>query len=132
MSDGAPVVLVLDDNAFARRLAVLMLRELGYEAIGAATAARALAEVESGRRIDLLFADLVLPGDMNGADVAREAVKLRPGLAVLYASGYTGRGVVATGLLTEDAPFLAKPFRKAALAESVARALAGEGMDGAG
>ncbi len=122
-------ILVLDDNERARRLAELMLTELGHEVVVTGTAAQALEVVASGRHIDLLFSDVVLGGEMNGPDVAAQARERRPDLPVLFASGHTRRGVVANGLLSEDAPFIAKPYRRAALAESVERMLADKRLD---
>ena len=115
------VVLVVDDDPDVRGVAVLALRELGYTVLEAENAGHALARLAGGERIDLLFTDIVMPGGLNGLELAREGVRLRPELRVLYASGYAhGVGGDAPG----GAGILMKPYRDRDLARAVRGALA--------
>lgn len=105
-------ILVVEDAPLVRNAVAKMLADLGYRPVVAAGADEALALVESAGPIHLLFADLVLPGGLGGEEVARVARRLRPGLSVLYMSGYAE---IAPG----DAPFIPKPFTKAQLGEQL-------------
>jgi DNA-binding LytR/AlgR family response regulator len=67
----------------------------------------------------LLFCDVVLPGKMSGAELAREAQRRRPGLKVLYTSGYTENAIVHQGRLDEGADLIEKPYRMAPLARKL-------------
>ncbi len=79
-----------------------------------------LAEVG---RVDLLFTDVVLPRSMNGGQLAAEARRRRPGLRVLFASGYASDAIIHQGRLDEGKQLLNKPYRKAELAREVRKAL---------
>jgi len=96
----------------------------GYETVAARNAAEALATIESGRRIDLLFTDVIMPGGMNGRQLATEALKRRPELKVLYTSGYTENAIVHHGRLDAGVLLLAKPYVSADLARMIRTALA--------
>ena len=82
-------ILLVEDAALVRNAVAKMLADLGYRPIAAASAEEALALIESGGRIDLLFTDMVLPGGRGGEELAAVARRLRPGLGVLYTSGYS-------------------------------------------
>jgi CheY-like chemotaxis protein len=110
-------ILVVDDDPDVREFAVWALAEAGYEVVPAADGAAALRIIESDERIDLLFTDVVMPG-LNGFEVARLARQRRPGLEVLFASGY------ATDL-TPAGRLLKKPYRPSHLAREVEQLLAG-------
>ncbi len=112
-------VLVVEDDADVRELAVNMLQSLGYVPVEATDADSALAALDQRPEIVLLFTDVVLPGGTNGAELAREARKRRPDLRVLYTSGYTDNAIIHKGVLDEDAEIINKPFRKAALARKI-------------
>ncbi len=112
-------VLVVEDDADVRRLAVNMLQSLGYVAVEATDADTALAALDQRSEIVLLFTDVVLPGGTNGAELARQARRRRPGLKILYTSGYTDNAIIHKGVLDEDADMINKPFRKAALARKI-------------
>ena len=116
-------ILVVEDAPFVRNAVAKMVADLGCRPVMAAGAEEALALLESGGPIDLLLADLALPGGRSGEEVAATAVRLRPGLPVLYMSGHAER---APG----GAPFIAKPFNKAQLAEQLGMALRCEVMAG--
>jgi CheY-like chemotaxis protein len=76
------------------------------------------------RAIDLLFTDVIMPGGMNGRQLAVEALKRKPGLKVLYTSGYTEDAIVHHGRLDEGVLLLAKPYRRSDLARLIRTALA--------
>ena len=103
---------------------VTQLRGLGYRTLSARNAGEALAIVDSGESIDLLFTDLVMPGPISGRQLAVEASKRRPSLKVLYTSGYAESALIHDGRLDADAMLLAKPYRKIELAKMIRAALA--------
>jgi PAS domain S-box-containing protein len=112
-------VLVVEDDEIVRNLVVTMLRSTGYTVVCPPTPAEALQICANpGARIDLLLTDMVLP-ETDGAAVAASAKRLRPGLKVLFMSGYTEHAVLRRAGLDASAPFLQKPFTKAALAAKV-------------
>jgi CheY-like chemotaxis protein len=121
-------VLFVEDNDEVRRLGVAALEALGYRVLQAANAATALELLRAGgARIDLLFTDVVLPGGMNGDALAAAVTALRPGLPVLFASGYAP----ATGVATPpSARRLDKPYSLELLAvhcrQAIDRAGAGD------
>jgi len=121
----AEMILVVEDDASVRQLAVRMLNNLGYSTVEARSAKDALQALERQPQIVLLFTDVVLPGDMNGAQLARTAQRLWPDLKVLYTSGYAEDALAHHGRLDEGVELLAKPYRKADLARRL-RAVLGE------
>ena len=88
------------------------------------SARAALSVLERGDHFDLLFTDIMMPGGMNGVELADAARKLRPGLRVLFSSGYSQENLVRGGRVPEGIHLLAKPYQKQALAERVRQALA--------
>jgi PAS domain S-box-containing protein len=112
-------ILVVDDNAGVLEEAVEQLERLGYGVVSAASGSEALALLERGEAVDLLFTDVVMPGEIAGRALAEKAVLLRPGLKVLFASGYFEGALVSKGALETDVEFIAKPYRMKALAEKV-------------
>jgi signal transduction histidine kinase/CheY-like chemotaxis protein len=110
---GAPAtVLLVEDEPSVRMLAREMLEELGYRVVAAADGPAALAEEAAHPEIDLLFTDVMLPHGMNGRQLADELRRRRPGLPVVFASGYSQdviehRGEIEPGwrLLTKPYPF---------------------------
>jgi signal transduction histidine kinase/PAS domain-containing protein/ActR/RegA family two-component response regulator len=112
-------VLLVEDNAMLRGHADRMLRGLGYQVSAVPTAAAALAHLAEGGRADLLLTDVVLAGEMTGPDLARAATRLRPGMAVLFTSGYGGGALVREGMLPDEIALLPKPFRRGDLAAAV-------------
>jgi CheY-like chemotaxis protein len=126
--DGASheFVLVVEDDDDVRRYSVEVLQELGYrvaEAPDGPTALRLLGDGAGG--VDLLFSDVVLPGGMTGADLAREARRLKPELRVLFTTGYARDAIVHEGRLDEGVTLLPKPFTYAELAARVRDVLDG-------
>jgi len=116
-SDGETVLLVEDDEQ-VRAMAVESLEELRYKVITASNAQAALGYVNGPDRIDILFSDVVMPGGMNGAQLAIEARRLRPELKVLLTSGYVGEAS-ARGPITQDMDLLNKPYRRDELAQKL-------------
>ena len=120
---GGEVVLVVEDDALVRKHAVAQVAALGYTALAANNAAEALALIADHPDIDLLFTDVVMPGAMNGRQLADEALKRRPQLKVLFTSGYTEDALLHQGRLDAGVLLLAKPYRRTDLARMVRRAL---------
>ncbi|MGJ5178456.1 ATP-binding protein [Bradyrhizobium oligotrophicum] len=120
---GDETVLIVEDDALVRDYVVAQVRRLGYRTLSASNAAEGLALIDSAERIDLLFTDVIIPGGMNGRQLAIEAEKRRRGLKVLYTSGYTENAIVHHGRLDADVLLLAKPYVSADLARMIRTAL---------
>ena len=116
------LVLVVDDDHDVRHVAVLTLQELGYTVLEAENGPAALAVLAGNPGVDLLFTDIVMPGGMNGLELASEATRLHPDLKVLYASGYA-HGVAGGGSAGPGAEILVKPYRDRDLARAIRVAL---------
>lgn len=108
-------ILVVEDDVDVCLFAVKALSTLGYRTLQAGDAKTALEILDSNPAIALLFTDIVLPGGIDGIGLAAEAARRRPGLPILFTSGYTERLLVSGGELTEGIEMLAKPYRKAEL-----------------
>jgi CheY-like chemotaxis protein len=103
------VVLVVEDNPEVRAFSVMSLSELGYRVLQAADAEAALSILRSDHRVDLLFTDVVLPG-RTGRVLADESAIARPGLKVLFTTGYSRNAIVHHGRLDAGVRLLQKPF----------------------
>jgi PAS domain S-box-containing protein len=112
-------ILLVEDSAPLMAIARAFLNDLGYHVLEASNGAEALEIVRSHKAIDLLFTDVVLPDGMDGAEVARAAERLRPGLKVLFASGYSREALVHQGCLDGGVSLLLKPYRKFDLAQAI-------------
>jgi PAS domain S-box-containing protein len=119
-------VLIVEDDELVRRHACSLVRELGYRTLNAANGQAALRLIESAEAIDLLFTDVVMPGGLSGPELARAARRVRPGLRVLFTSGYTDNMVEAGGSLEAGILLLHKPYRRDALARMLERALSAD------
>ncbi len=117
------MILVVEDDADVRALVVDLLIDLGYDAVEAEDGQSALARLDERPDIDLLFTDVVLPFGMSGHDVASEATRRRPGLKVVFTSGYPDQQSGDRSLDGQDDVIVAKPYRKSELAEKLAAAL---------
>ncbi len=122
---GHETILVVEDDKLVRDYVLTQLHSLGYLTLEAANAAEALAIVASGKQFDLLFTDVIMPGAMNGRQLADELRRTRPALKVLYTSGYTENAIIHHGRLDSGVLLLAKPYRKSDLARSIRNALDG-------
>jgi PAS domain S-box-containing protein len=113
------VVLVLDDDSAVREVTAAMLRELGYSVVEAGSGGAALDILRTDEQVDILLADYAMPG-MNGADAAREAVAIRPGLPVLFITGYADLKALRD---VGEERIIQKPFRDEELSRKVEAAL---------
>jgi CheY-like chemotaxis protein len=116
---GAETVLVVEDDVQVRELAVTSLRERGYTVVEAANGHEAVTVLDTDSHIDLVLTDMVMPGAMTGKEVAEHAIKVRPGVKVLFTSGYADASVMRNGLVKAGARFLSKPYRGGQLAATV-------------
>ena len=121
---GTETVLVVEDDEQVRETAVDLLSELGYRVLKAKDADNALAIVESGLPIDLLFTDVVMPGKLRSPELARRARERLPEIAVLFTSGYTQNAIVHGGRLDEGVELLSKPYTKEEMARKLRQVLA--------
>jgi two-component system cell cycle sensor histidine kinase/response regulator CckA len=120
---GAERVLLVEDEAAVRQLATRVLRMQGYQVTEASSAEEALRTLEGAPgSIDLLVTDVIMPG-MNGRELHRRLSEARPGLRVVFMSGYSWDVVTRRGVLEEGTHFLDKPFTVDALARKVREAL---------
>jgi CheY-like chemotaxis protein len=113
------IILVVEDDKAVREFVVTILDGLNYRVLQAVDGAGALAILESEVAVDLLFTDVVIPGGMSGRQVADRARELRPGLKVVFTSGYTRNSVLQQGKLDDSAHFIAKPYRVDDLATKI-------------
>jgi PAS domain S-box-containing protein len=102
-------ILVVEDEPTMLELSVMMLEELGYEAIGAQTPNEALRIAKENPHISLLLTDVVMPG-MNGRELAHQLQEQHPQLKTLYMSGYTANVIAHHGVLEKGVHFIQKPF----------------------
>jgi PAS domain S-box-containing protein len=116
---GTETILCVEDDDVVRAHVTGRLESLGYKVIAAANAAQALELVNAGTAFDLLFTDIVMPGAMNGRQLAQKVAELRTPLRVLYTSGNTFGAFDLDGRSGEGVLLLAKPYRKAELARMV-------------
>jgi CheY-like chemotaxis protein len=125
-------ILVVEDDPDVRKVATAQLGSLGYTVIEARDAASALDILRSDRTIDMLFTDVMMPGDLSGLDLGRTAQELRPGLAVLYTSGFTETSLQDDGQIEDIRDrLIPKPYRLRDLARKVSEVLAARKIAGA-
>ena len=117
-------VLVVDDDINVREVSVAMLGALGYSTVEAGDAVEALGVLAAREDIDVVFSDVIMPGEINGLDLARHVRENYPGVAVVLASGYTAQQHGDKGA-PSDVELLHKPYSRAALAAALARARTG-------
>lgn len=123
---GGTTILVVEDDEDVREVVAGMLVDLGYRSLIAHTGAEALELLQRETEIDLLFTDVVMPGGINGVELARRARRLRPELKILVTSGYT-RTEPDMATARREFPFLAKPYRLQLLGKKLKELLAGDG-----
>ncbi|MCC5795156.1 MAG: PAS domain-containing protein [Chromatiales bacterium] len=122
---GCEHILVVEDDRLVREHLVAQLRQLGYQVSSAADGQQALDLLKQEADTALLFTDVVMPGGMNGRELAEAARALRPGLKVLFTSGYTENAIIHQGRLDVGVQLLSKPYRRQELAAKVRKVLDG-------
>jgi PAS domain S-box-containing protein len=120
---GTERVLVVEDDEEVRSTAADMLVELGYSVLKAKDADSAMAVIESGISIDVLFTDVVMPGKLPSTQLARRAQQKLPYIAVLLTSGYPDNAMLHGDLLDEGADILKKPYTREELARRLRQVL---------
>jgi PAS domain S-box-containing protein len=120
---GHETVLVVEDNDNVRRVVTRQLTELGYRILEAGNASAALEMLTSGDKVDLLFTDIVMPGKLNGMDLARAAAKRWPKLKIVLTSGFPETRLDADNDFMAGLRLLSKPYRKAELARTLREVL---------
>ena len=121
MSDSAPLrVLMVEDETLLLEVITADLEDAGFEVTPAATAQSAIDLLKDGLNVDLLFTDIRLPGTMDGWQLAESVRVLRPGLPVIYATGFT----TTPPRIIEGSLFFTKPYRASAIINAI-RTLAG-------
>jgi PAS domain S-box-containing protein len=116
---GRESILVVEDDEDLRIYASEILRELGYRVLEAANGAEALTFLDREADIDLLLTDVVMPGGINGRELADEVTRRRPALKVLFTTGYTRNAIVHHGRLDPGIHLIGKPFSFQELAAKV-------------
>jgi signal transduction histidine kinase len=115
---GTETILLVEDDEQVRRFALSQLKSLGYNVLQAQNGVEAMELIERNERIDLLFTDVVMPG-MSGRQLADSARRRRPGLRVLFTSGYNEDAIVHHGRLDHGVQLLPKPYRRRELAKRI-------------
>jgi signal transduction histidine kinase/ActR/RegA family two-component response regulator len=128
LAGGHETIFVVEDDDMVREFLVTQLHSLGYKTVTAASGVAALAKVDNGVAFDLLFTDVIMPGGINGRQLADEVAKRRPGMKVLYTSGYTENAIIHHGRLDAGVLLLAKPYRKTDLGRILRLALGTPGI----
>ncbi len=118
-AQGQESILVCEDDEDVRAYSAEVLRDLGYRVFEAVDGPGALALLKANGHLDLLFTDVVLPGGMTGAVLAKEAAKIQPGIKTLFTTGYARNAIVHHGRLDHGVDLLTKPFTYADLASRV-------------
>jgi signal transduction histidine kinase/ActR/RegA family two-component response regulator len=116
-------ILLVEDDDDVRALASAFLEQMGYRVVGVSNAAQAVELLAASGPFDLLFSDVVLPGGMNGPQLAQHAMQRAPGLRALLASGYPRDALTGLNGNLERVALLTKPYSRDDLARSVRRAL---------
>lgn len=119
LSRGTEKVLVVDDEEGLRTLACDSLEELGYEVLLANDARQALQELKKHPDINLLFSDVVMPGGINGFELAEQASEMYPQLKILLTSGYTQNAMARNGQVRFESDLLTKPYSRSDLSDRV-------------
>ncbi|MBE3034272.1 MAG: response regulator, partial [Actinobacteria bacterium] len=132
LKHGNETILVVEDDAKVRETVVDLLSGLGYAVLKANNAEQALAVVESGVHIDLLFTDVVMPGALRSTEMVQRAVQTLPALKVLYTSGYTQNAIVHGGRLDPGVELLSKPYSRQQLAFKIRQVLGSDAVQASG
>lgn len=118
-------ILLVEDDQFVRHYASTLLTGLGYRVVIASSGPDALDKLREHPEVQLLFTDVIMPGGLNGRELADRVKLLNPRLPVLFTSGYTDNGIVHHGRLDPGVLLLPKPYRRSTLASRVREAIDG-------
>ncbi len=124
---GGNTVLLVEDDADVRASLADQISGLGYHVIEASDGVEALSQFEISPRVDLLLTDVVMPGGLNGLDLARQLRELQPDLHVIYTTGYSDDIVAQSGQMEDGTSLLHKPYDGKALARALALSFGIEG-----
>jgi signal transduction histidine kinase len=124
-ASGHETILVVEDDEDVLAVAAESLRELGYQVVTALNAAQALEILRGNQPVELLFSDVIMPGGMNGAQLAVEARRIRPELKVLLTSGYTAAALSFEHGLPDNLNVVSKPYRREELARKLRLVIGG-------
>ncbi len=116
-------ILVVDDELALLALAQEQIEDLGYNVYAASSGQQALQLLTEHHEINLMFTDVIMPGDINGYELASKAMQLRPKLKLLLASGFTSELMKQKGLALFDAEVLHKPYRYDELSDKLQEVL---------
>jgi CheY-like chemotaxis protein len=117
-------ILLVEDDPDVRASAIGMLRELGYGVLAAADGPSALRLLDANPDVALLLTDVGLPGGLNGRQLAEQAMRRRPGLRVLFTTGYARNAIVHHGRLDPGVELITKPFSLSGLGAKLRQVLA--------
>lgn len=120
------VILVVEDNRKLLHVIEEMLDSLNYEVLVAENSDKAIEFFLMGQHVDLILADITLPGGFNGPMLVRRILRLQPVVKIIYTSGYARPALVKSGIIEESDHFLTKPLRKPVLAAKIAEVLEDE------
>jgi len=120
---GGETILLVEDDELVRQFARGQLESLGYRVLSAASAVEALSTLRENTDVALLFTDVMMPGGMDGRELARKAREIRPNLPVLYTSGYAADVLQKEGRLDPGVRLLGKPYPLAELSRQLRDAL---------
>ncbi|MGA9670193.1 MAG: PAS domain S-box protein, partial [Terracidiphilus sp.] len=123
---GGARILIVEDSRDLARSAHRVLSDAGYDAMVATNASEALALLQDSASFDILFTDIILTRGANGIELAQEAVKLKPGIKVLFSSGFSEAALRESGKAVVAGHFLAKPYRKEELVARIHRLVEGD------
>lgn len=118
-ASGSERILVVEDDENVRRITVSILTDQGYEIVSAVDGNEAIEHLKGDTVFGLLFTDVILPGGLNGVDIAKQAEQLQPNIKVLYTTGYAENSILHSGRLDRSVTLLNKPYRRAELLEQV-------------
>lgn len=112
-------ILLVEDDPSVREYAIAALEDLGYQVLAAADGKEAIHIFTNATRVDALFTDVVLQGDMTGRQVAEQLLRHKPSLPVLFTTGYTRNAIVHQGRLDPGVNLLSKPYTQRDLAKKI-------------
>jgi signal transduction histidine kinase/ActR/RegA family two-component response regulator len=119
-------ILVVEDDEMVREIPVNILREQGYIVVEATSGDEAIKLLKGEAVFDLLFTDVVLPGGINGTEIAKKAVSIQPHIKVIYTTGYAENAVVHNSILDAGVTLVKKPYQRDELLHTVRETLDGK------